>query len=105
MIYELAPGVLIATPGNDPAGGKHVLDEHELEDARSAYAEQPTKKNLAELAHKLGAEPYDPPEPGVAPQQIAVDLAPLREALGDDRVAELAGIDAALLRQLAGDQN
>lgn len=98
MIYELAPGVLIQTPSDDPAGGKHLLDEEQLDDARARLEKGQRPDRIAE---RLGAKLYEPPEePDRSSPQLAVDLEGLAAAVGRDEAARLAGVPPELLDRL-----
>lgn len=99
MLYELAPGVLIRTGSDDPAGGRHVLSEKQLGKARADYEARPTKKTHAAIAERLHATVYEPVPPANA-TALAVDPGALIAALGVEKTAELTGLTAAQLEQL-----
>lgn len=99
MIYELAPGVLIQTPSDDPSGGKHVLDEEQIDDARERLEKGQEPRAIA---RRLGAELFEPPpEPDAEAPQLAVDLAGLVAVVGAEEAARLAGIPQDVLERLA----
>jgi hypothetical protein len=102
VIYELAPGVLIQTGSSDPSGGKHLLDEAQLEKARDRWsdAKRQTRRLHEEIAQSLGAEAYDPPPPEDAAPSIAVDVSALADVLDDEQLERVTGLPADAVRRI-----